>query len=143
MRKIKKLVFKALLCGLLTTSTIPVLASGKGGEVMDPNVVISVRENINIPSNVSLTRSSITYDHKSSIKWNKGYRWITANTQAKQGAVKLNSYTRARFETLILGSPYCDSGRCWSNKQGRSYATSGKELYQMLNSGVAKTYYGI
>jgi len=143
MIKFKKLVFGALLFGLLATNAVPTFAAETDETVIDPNVVISVHENVNVPPNVSLARSSITYSHNSTVNWDKGYRWVTANTQAKQGTVKLDSYTRARFEMLITGAPYCDSGRCWSTKQGRSYATSGKELYKALESGVAKSYYGI
>jgi hypothetical protein len=70
---------------------------------------------------------------------------VWGSTQASQGTIKLDSYTRARFEMpwYLGGRIYLDSGREWSINQGKSYAQSGTELYKPLESGVAKTYYGI
>jgi len=106
------------------------------------NKVISVHENISFAPGI-MAFSSISYDHNGYVEWDKGYRRAVGNTQATQGSVKLDSYSRARFETLILGTAYLDSGRVWSSNQGRSWAYSGWELYSALDSGVAKTYYGI
>ncbi len=94
--------------------------------------------------------ASINADHSSNINWDKGYRWVTANTQAYQTTgngtrTNISSYTRARFEYpwYMGGGSYCDSDRQWSaTVGGKSYATSGKELYKTLDSGVAKSYWG-
>lgn len=112
----------------------------------NPNLVITTQENVNIPNNVSVektARGSITYAPASGIDWDRGYRTVWGSCQASQGTVKLDSYSRARFERLITGSPYLDSGRVWSENQEKSFARSGSELYSTLDSGVAHTYYGI
>jgi len=136
---------------ILASSSSTALAVEK--EYVDPNQVISICEDVVIPQNVIMatnsyaivasTAVSVTYDPASGIEWNQGYRSVWGSCQAKQGSINLDSYSRARFETLILGSPYLDSGRVWSTNQGRSYAESGRELYDAWNSGVAHTYYGI
>lgn len=138
-----------LTCSLLSItlfSSFNIFAQNKiSNESVDPNLVISVHQDITIPSNVIhvLKDSSVTFDHDSGIDWDNGYRTVWGETQAKQGNIKLDSYTRARFETYPFGLPYLDSGRVWSTNQGKSFARSGKEKYDALDSGVAKTYYGI
>ena len=95
-------------------------------------------------------QASINASHTSNIKWDRGYRWVDASTQAYsvdgQGRqTKIGSYTRARFERTWFqgGGSYGDSGRCWNVIQnGKSYATSSRELYNFLESGVAKSYWG-
>ena len=119
-------------------------------EINDPNVVIMTHEDVKMKDafisskkmKVKGTKAvKVTYDPKSGIDWDKGYRTVWGSCQAKQGSINLDSYSRARFEKF--GSPYLDSGRVWSTNQGRSFARSGSELYDSLNSGVAHTYYGI
>lgn len=138
---------KKVICLMATVATVlgssmSVFAAAPSN---DPNLIISTHEDVVTPKNVMVqnARSSITYDPNSGIDWNKGYRSVWGSCQAKQGSIKLDSYSRARFETLITRSPYLDSGRVWSTNQGRSFAQSGWELYSTLDSGVAHTYYGI
>ncbi|OBA05659.1 hypothetical protein A9P44_13205 [Paenibacillus polymyxa] len=146
----KKIMGLALSSGLLLAS-VPAYAADSAAEpnqAVDPNLVISTKEELHIPSNVTvnsitpLDNASITYDHNHGIDWDGNNRQVWGNTQAQQGKTKLDSYTRARFEQLT-GSVYGDSGRVWSANQGRSYARSDWENYNALRSGVAKTYYGI
>lgn len=113
--------------------------------VSNPNLIITTHEDVVIPDNIVIqnTRSSITYDPGSGIDWDKGYRSVWGSCQAMQGSINLDSYSRARFERLITGTPYLDSGRVWSINQGRSFARSGWELYSTLDSGTAHTYYGV
>lgn len=133
-----------LLCNIYRKGVICVSVLANES-VNNPDLIITTHEDVVIPNNVVIqkTRSSITYDPDSGIEWDRGYRTVWGSCQAKQGNVKLNSYSRARFEHLITHSPYLDSGRVWSTNQGRSYAESGKELYKNGSSGVAHTYYGI
>lgn len=139
--KTKKLVCLLSALAAITVNNVPVFAA----EENNPNIVISTHEDVKVPENVSIegvsARVSVTYDPDSGIVWDHGYRYVWGSCQAKQGQIKLDSYSRARFEKLLYN--YCDSGRVWSKNQGRSYAESGKELYDSLNSGVAHTYYGI
>ncbi|WP_338707960.1 hypothetical protein [Paenibacillus amylolyticus] len=147
----KKKIMAVAMCSCLLLSSIPAYADGNSNQPNDPNLVISTKEEITIPGNVTfatdqvIQASSITYDHKSGIDWDRGSRQVWGNTQAKQGSVKLDSYSRARFERAWFqgGGSYGDSGRVWSSKKGRSYARSDWEYYSTTNSGVAKTYYGI
>lgn len=148
----KKLFCLSIMLVTLISTSFPALAAEKESKDVNPNQIISTQEDIKIPQNVlsansSITNStlavSVTYDTDSGIDWDKGYRSVWGSCQAKQGTVKLDSYSRARFETLIGGLPYLDSGRVWSTNQGTSFAQSGWELYDALNSGVAHTYYGI
>lgn len=140
--KIKNIIYLTTIVATILGSSVSVLANES---VNNPDLIITTHEDVVIPNNVVIqkTRSSITYDPDSGIEWDRGYRTVWGSCQAKQGNVKLNSYSRARFEHLITHSPYLDSGRVWSTNQGRSYAESGKELYKNGSSGVAHTYYGI
>ncbi|WP_025682493.1 hypothetical protein [Paenibacillus maysiensis] len=142
------------LSSCLLLGSVPAYAADstvESNQAVDPNLVISTKEELTIPNNVTvysvtaLNNASITYDHNSGIDWDKGNRQVWGNIQAQQGNLQLDSYTRARFEHTWVqgGSVYGDSGRVWSTKQGRSYARSDWENYNSLNSGVAKTYYGI
>lgn len=113
---------------------------------IDPNLVIATQEkSIALPNNVIIMANPVTYDEDHNIVWNGGYRYCWQRTQAMQGATMLDSYSRARFEHTWWqgGGVYLDSGRCWSQNAGPSYAQSGTELYDAMNSGVAATYYGI
>ncbi|MCM3135270.1 hypothetical protein M3629_21030 [Paenibacillus polysaccharolyticus] len=147
----KKKAIGIALSSCLLLSSVPAYADGLSNSAPNPNQVISIKEEVTIPGNVTLASdnvlqaSSISYDHNSGIDWDKGRRQVWGNTQAKQGSVKLNSYTRARYERSWIqgGGSYGDSGRVWSSNKGRSYARSDWEKYDTLNSGVAKTYYGI
>lgn len=137
---------KKLICLVATATILGSSMSVFAAEpANDPNLVITTHEDVVAPENVKIqeARSSITYDPDSGIDWDKGYRSVWGSCQAKQGSVKLDSYSRARFERLITGSPYLDSGRVWSTNRGRSFARSGWELYKTLDSGVAHTYYGV
>lgn len=142
--RVKKVICLAVTMLNIVGSSMSVLAAESAN---NPNLVISTHEDVILPENVSvekaLTRGSISYDPKSGIDWDRGYRSVWGSCQAKQGTVNLDSYSRARFESLVLGTPYLDSGRVWSVNQGRSFARSGWELYDTFNSGVAHTYYGI
>lgn len=151
----KKKIIGIALSSCLLLGAIPAYAADNAVEpnqTVDPNLVISVKEELTIPSNVTvysaaaLDTSSVTYDHNSGISWNLGERQVWGNTQATQGTIKLSSYTRARYEHEWYqgGSIYGDSGRVWSSiPGGRSYAASDWEYFNTFNSGVAKTYYGI
>lgn len=147
----KKKIMGLALSSCLLLASVPAYAADSAAEpnqAVDPNLVISTKEELHIPSNVTvnsitpLDNASITYDHNHGIDWDGNNRQVWGNTQAQQGKTKLDSYTRARFEQLT-GSVYGDSGRVWSTNQGRSYARSDWENYNALRSGVAKTYYGI
>lgn len=141
--KMKKLVCLAAITATMLGSSLTVFAAEPSN---DPNFVITTHEDVVTPKNVSYQESravSVTYDPKSGIDWDKGYRSVWGSCQAKQGKINLDSYSRARFEALITGIPYLDSDRVWSTNQGRSFARSGWELYKDLDSGVAHTYYGI
>lgn len=148
MLKFKKISSILLALGIFTSMNVSVFANDNSianlNQPKDPNTIIETNQNISIPDNVSLLSYDIAYDHNSKINWDKGDRQVTGNTQARQGSLNLSSYTRARFENYITGRPYLDSGRVWSVKQGaRSYAASGWERYDAIDSGVAHTYYGI
>lgn len=142
---------KKVICSVATAATIlgssmSVFAAEPSNDLSnDPNLVITTHEDVVVPGNVSVQKASVsvTYDPDSGIDWDKGYRSVWGSCQAKQGTIKLDSYSRARFEALITGLPYLDSGRVWSTNQGRSFARSGWELFSTLDSGVAHTYYGI
>lgn len=85
---------------------------------------------------------SIMFDHDSGINYSGNSRQVWGRTQAwDENAQKLNSYTRARFEELVLGTVKCDSGRVYSTGAGASYAESGW-LYSDQYTYIAKTYYG-
>ena len=126
-----------------------VFASDKGKEnKVDPNAIVSINENITIPQNVriaSVQMTSVTYDENHGIESSLGSRYCWQSCQASQGTVKLDSYSRARFEHTWFqgGGIYGDSGRVWSTNQGESYAAFDWEVFDALNSGVARTYYGI
>ncbi|MBE0340605.1 hypothetical protein E4V51_04535 [Paenibacillus sp. 28ISP30-2] len=150
----KKKIMGLALSSCLLLGSVPAYAADSAAEpnqAVDPNLVISTKEELHIPNNVTvnsitaLNNASITYDHNSGIDWDRGNRQVWGNTQAQQGDTKLDSYTRARFEHALVqgGSVYGDSGRVWSTNKGRSYARSDWENYNSLKSGVAKTYYGI
>ena len=103
-------------------------------EIDNSNVVVMTHEDVKMKgASISSKKMKVkgakavkvTYDPKSGIDWDKGYRTVWGSCQAKQGSINL------------------DSGRVWSTNQGRSFARSGSELYDSLNSGVAHTYYGI
>lgn len=111
------------------------------------NQIESTHQDITLPSNITtLAVDKVKYDHNYGVEWPSGSkRYCWGQTQAKQGSTKITSYTRARFEYKWYqgGGYYCDSGRCWSKTTGgKSYAKSGTETYDALDSGVAKTYYG-
>ena len=148
MLKFRKVSSILLALGIFTSMNVSVFANDisttNENKPKNPNIVIETNQNISIPGNVSLLTSSVTFDHDADIIWNKGSRQVKGNTQAKQGKINLSSYTRARFENYITGRPYLDSVRVWSATEGsRSYASSGWEYYDAINSGVAHTYYGI
>lgn len=148
MLKFRKVSSILLALGIFTSMNVSVFANDisttNENKPKNANIVIETNQNISIPDNVSLLTSSITFDHNADIIWDKGSRQVKGNTQAKQGKINLSSYTRARFENYITGRPYLDSGRVWSATEGsRSYASSGWEYYDNVNSGVAHTYYGI
>lgn len=140
----------SLVCAVCAAFSLAILPVYAEEYTNDFDQIIEIQENVTLPGNVSLldtTRAvSVTYDHNSEIEGNQGKRRIHADTQAMQGTIKLSSYTRARFEREWFqgGGVYGDSGRCWSaTPGGRSYATSGWDTYDFLESGMAKTYYGI
>lgn len=145
MFKMKKIISLSLTVAMCASmATISSASENNNYDVPDPNQVISIHEDVHVPNNVTLYSYPVTYDHNSEIVWDRGYRQVKGDTQAKQGTINISSYTRARFESWPGGVPYADSGRQWSDPEGsRSRAESGWELYSALDSGIACTYYGI
>lgn len=107
----------------------------------NPNEVTSTF--VQIPDNVLPRTNNIKYDHTARIHWDRGYRAVSARTQATRFGVKMNSYSRARFERpWYLGGNYHDTGRVNSTNGNASYAITKYELYNNASSGKAATYYG-
>lgn len=109
--------------------------------------VISTNEDL-LPENISIQpRVSVTYDHTAGTKSHDRYvytRYCWGRTQAKQGSINLSSYTRARYESIVLGRVTADSDRQWSEEVGGpSYAESGDVDADIGSQWVAHTYYGI
>ena len=137
--------FLIVACSLtyLLGCVLPVSASNN--VVKTSYEVISINEDI-LPQNISLqTRGvSITYNHTSGTKSRDNYitRYCWGKTQAQQGSIKLSSYTRARYESILIGIKG-DSGRIWSKVEGGpSYAESGEVSADTGSQWVAHTYYG-
>lgn len=130
----------AIAAAMLFVNPVEVHAESKMYEV------ISVNEDL-LPENVTIQpRVSIEYDHQSGTesadKWKTRYCW--GRTQASQGNIKLSSYTRARYESIIpFGGITGDSDRVWSKVEGGpSYAESGTVSADTFSQWVAHTYYG-
>lgn len=85
----------------------------------------------------------VTFDHTAGTSSHDNYvtRYCWGLTQCYQGSIKLDSYTRARYENF-LGMITADSGRQWSENQGQSYAESDSVSADIGSQWVGHTYYG-
>lgn len=111
-------------------------------EEADLYTVISTCESL--PDNICMrTENPVTFDHTAGTDSKDNYvtRYCWGLTQCWQGNIKLDSYTRARYES-IFGGITADSGRQWSENQGKSYAESGNVSADIGSQWVGHTYYG-
>lgn len=137
----KNLIGAFILATIMSTSGVVMAAETNSTE----NEIISTRVDINMPENIEfVNRAGTTFDHDAGTQADASYKRVWGRTQAWQGSNKISSYTRARYEKVLLGTILGDSRRQYSPTFGaKSYAISGKCDNSLLSTYVGHTYYGV